>query len=211
MLIGITSAIAIPNINDWITDRAVKKELYDVVSLINKKKSEVMSGKYGMAQIRLKQGIEIYTLSVANYTKIYKNINANNSFKNNKICDFKWRGMPTLVRHRDEELLLSVSDPTKKSKVHVWPNPAHNPGETVICITKEGNIKFSRTNPNETDPDTGQKVDLFIFCSKKNTNQNTCKQNTKEKYQYKITWDKFTNLKIYKYNKKKNIWILKDA
>ena len=39
--------------------------------------------------------------------------------------------MPTLVRHRDEELLLSVSDPTKKSKVHVWPNPAHNPGENT--------------------------------------------------------------------------------
>ena len=35
LLIGITSAIAIPNINDCITDRAVKKELYDVVSLIS--------------------------------------------------------------------------------------------------------------------------------------------------------------------------------
>ena len=31
LLIGITSAIAIPNINNWITDRNVKKEVYKFV------------------------------------------------------------------------------------------------------------------------------------------------------------------------------------
>jgi len=35
LLIGITSAIAIPNINDWITDRTVKKEVYKFVGEIN--------------------------------------------------------------------------------------------------------------------------------------------------------------------------------
>ena len=183
-------------INRSITGKGVKQTIRYIQKNINNK----------FLNKKIKSNTKVYDW------KIPKEWSLKNAYilddKGNKICDFKWRGMPTLVRHRDEELLLSVSDPTKKSKVHVWPNPAHNPGETVICITKEGNIKFSRTNPNETDPDTGQKVDLFIFCSKKNTNQNTCKQNTKEKYQYKITWDKFTNLKIYKYNLKKDKWIL---
>ena len=65
----------------------------------------------------------------------------NNKFKNNSICDFQWRGMSNLKRDRTSEILLSDSV-NKNSKVNVWPNPAHNPGETVLCITKDGNIKF---------------------------------------------------------------------
>ena len=34
LLIGITSAIAIPNINDWITDRTVKKETNSFVQYL---------------------------------------------------------------------------------------------------------------------------------------------------------------------------------
>ena len=202
VLIGIFSAIAYPNINSWIIDREIKKEVYDVVSLIEKKKSEVVNGKYGMIQIRLKQRVEIYTMSQDDFFNTYKNINVNNKFKNNSICDFQWRGMSNLKRDRTSEILLSDSV-NKNSKVNVWPNPAHNPGETVLCITKDGNIKFINSNPNETDPKTGKKVDLFIFCSEKNTNQRTCKRNITNDYQYKITWDRFANLKIYKYLKKK--------
>ena len=51
LLIGITSAIAIPNINDWITDRTVKKEATEMAAVINGKKSEVMSGKHGLVMI----------------------------------------------------------------------------------------------------------------------------------------------------------------
>ena len=143
VLIGIFSAIAYPNVNSWIIDREIKKEVYDVVSLIEKKKSEVVNGKYGMIQIRLKQSVEIYTMSQDDFFNTYKNINVNNKFKNNSICDFQWRGMSNLKRDRTSEILLSDSV-NKNSKVNVWPNPAHNPGETVLCITKDGNIKFNK-------------------------------------------------------------------
>ena len=52
-LIGILSAFAFPNIGKWITEREVKKEVYDVVSFIKERKSEVTSGKYGMTQLLL--------------------------------------------------------------------------------------------------------------------------------------------------------------
>ena len=42
LLIGITSAIAIPNINDWITDRKVKKEVYQFVGEINEISSRLL-------------------------------------------------------------------------------------------------------------------------------------------------------------------------
>ena len=63
VIIGIFSAIAYPNVSSWIADREVRKEVYDVVNLIKERKSEVMNGKYGMVQIRLKPGVEIYNMS----------------------------------------------------------------------------------------------------------------------------------------------------
>ena len=41
LLIGITSAIAVPNINDWITDRKVKKEAISFVQYLEGKKSQI--------------------------------------------------------------------------------------------------------------------------------------------------------------------------
>ena len=208
VIIGIFSAIAYPNVSNWITDREVKKEVYDVVSLINEKKSDVMNGKYGMVLIRLKPRVEIYNMSQDDFFNTYKNINANNKFKTNKICDYQWRGMSTLVRDRAAEIHLSVV--SNESKVHVWPNAAFNPDDTVMCITKEGIIKFTETNPNEQDPNSGERIEYFIFCSKTNTTQRTCKRNIREDYQYKITWNRIINLKIYKY-RKDHEWVLIDG
>ena len=38
VIIGIFSAIAYPNVSSWIADREVRKEVYDVVNLINERK-----------------------------------------------------------------------------------------------------------------------------------------------------------------------------
>ena len=53
-----------------------------------------------------------------------------------------------------------------------------------------------RKYPNETesDPKTGQDVDIFVFCSKSNSTEQTCKLNTNLDYRYKITLDNFQNI-----------------
>jgi|TARA_B100000959_G_scaffold173705_1_gene181838 prepilin-type N-terminal cleavage/methylation domain-containing protein len=210
-IIGIFSAIAYPNVSSWITDREVKKEVYDVVNLINERKSDVMNGKYGMVQIRLKPGVEIYNMSQDHFFNTYKNITSNNKFKTNKICDYQWRGrgMSTLVRDRTAEMSLSVN--SKESKVYAWQQ-----AEAVMCITKEGIIKFSSSysgekNLSEQDPNSGERIEYFIFCSKTNTTQRTCKRNIKKDYQYKITWNRIINqIKVYKY-RKDDEWVLIDG
>ena len=53
-VLGVFTAIAYPNISSWITDREVKKEVYETVAFIKERKAEVTSGKYGMTQIVLK-------------------------------------------------------------------------------------------------------------------------------------------------------------
>ena len=62
-VIGVFSAVAYPNISNWIEDRNVKKEVYETVTFIKERKAEVTSGKYGMAQVLLNDNLEVYTMS----------------------------------------------------------------------------------------------------------------------------------------------------
>ena len=63
VVMGVFTTIAYPNISSWITDREVKKEVYETVTFIKERKAEVTSGKYGMTQIVLQPNLEVYTMS----------------------------------------------------------------------------------------------------------------------------------------------------
>ena len=69
-VIGVFSVVAYPKISNWITDRNVKKEVYDTVAFIKERKAEVTSGKYGMTQLALKPNLEVYTMSPVSYTHL---------------------------------------------------------------------------------------------------------------------------------------------
>ncbi len=203
-ILGILSAFAFPNISKWITKREVKKEVYDVVTYIQERKSEVTSGKYGMTLVRLRPDLEVWTMSSQDFFNTYRSISSNSSYKRNSQCDYPWR-QTGFVRNKDlETLKLSVSN--NDSKVHVYPNAAHNPVDTTICITKDGSVSYMRTRKTERDPSTRKNVDVFIFCSKSNSNQYNCKYNANFEHMYKITLDKYQNIKVYIKNTKKNSW-----
>ena len=174
-VIGVFSVVAYPKISNWIEDRNVKKEVYETVAFIKERKAEVTSGKYGMTQLALKPNLEVYTMSPEDFFNTYQSVSSNSSLKSNKQCDQGSR-QTNLNRNRSlETLKLSVSN--NDSNVHVYPNAAHNPVGTFLCITKDGSIKYNRLRKTERDPSTNQIVDMFVFCSKTNTNQNTCKFN----------------------------------
>ena len=208
-VLGVFSAIAYPNISSWITDREVKKEVYETVSFIKERKAEVTSGKYGMTQLALNPNLEVYTMSPQNFFNTYQNISSSSSYKTNKQCDYGWRQSGFSRNRNLETLKLSVSN--NDSDVHVYPNGAHNPSGTFLCITKDASIKFMRLRKTDRDPATNQNVDMFVFCSKSNTDQNTCKFNANFDYMYKLNIDRFQNIKVYKKNKKKNSWIKIDG
>jgi prepilin-type N-terminal cleavage/methylation domain-containing protein len=203
-VIGVFSVVAYPKISNWIEDRNVKKEVYETVAFIKERKAEVTSGKYGMTQLALKPNLEVYTMSPEDFFNTYQSVSSNSSLKRNKQCDQGSR-QTNLNRNRSlETLKLSVSN--NDSNVHVYPNAAHNPVGTFLCITKDGSIKYNRLRKTERDPSTNQIVDMFVFCSKINTNQNTCKFNANFDFMYKLNIDRFQNIKVYKYNKSKNKW-----
>jgi hypothetical protein len=87
---------------------------------------------------------------------------------------------------------------------------------SAICITKDGSIKYDKQYQNfqTKDDATGDKVDAFVFCSKSNTSDKSCKYNSNSDFRYMITLDRFQNIKVFKYSKKynkNNGWMLIDG
>ena len=199
LLIGIFSGFAIPNINDWITDRTVKMEATEMAAVINEKKSEVMSGKHGLAMIHWPPGqfdkleAKIYYMTQENFVDQYSPNSTKRDANARKHCDYDPRNQPWIL----ESTYI-------KTNIRHWP-------DTWICISKDGNI-FVHSNFAK-DPVTGKKVGAIILCSVKTTTDaggsNRCNDSKKNEHRYMINWDRFVNLKIYKYNKKKDKWILK--
>ena len=203
-IIGVFSVVAYPNISKWITDRDVKKEVYETINYIKEMKVLADSGQYGIVQLSLKPNLEVYTMSNEDYFNTYKSISTNNSFKRNYQCSYGTMQNGFQRNTSLESLKLSVS--SNDSSVHVYPNAAHNPTSTVLCLTKDNSISYMRLRKTERDPETGQNVDIFVFCSKSNSTQYSCKYDARLDFMYKITINKNVNIKIFKLNKKNGQW-----
>ena len=191
LLIGITSAIAIPNINNWITDRQVKKEVYKFVGEINEMKSKVMGGQYPLAMVRWSTysnqyaSLRKYYMTHEDFFAHYRTVGDNKRY----WCDHDTR------RQKYQRLADFTTE-----EIRHWPN-------IHLCISNDGSKKGVM---NEQDPETGEQIGRVILCSTKNTTtpggSNRCNDRNKNNYRYLVTWDKFVNIKIYKYNKKKDEW-----
>ena len=208
-VIGVFVSFTYPNISNWIKDREVKKEVYDVVTFIKEKKLMVTNDKYGMIQLSLKPNLEVYTMSKINFINTYRSISSNSSFKKNNQCTYGTMQSGFVRNQSLETLKLSVSN--NDSNVHVYPNAAHNPSNTVLCLTRDNSISYMRLRKTERDAETGKTVDIFIFCSKSNSTQYSCKYSANLDHMYKITISKNIKMKIYKKNKSKNSWVKIDG
>ena len=208
-VLGVFVSFAYPNISNWIKDREVKKEVYDVVTFIKEKKLMVTNDKYGMIQLSLKPNLEVYTMSKINFINTYRSISSNSSFKKNNQCTYGTMQSGFVRNQSLETLKLSVSN--NDSNVHVYPNAAHNPSNTVLCLTRDNSISYMRLRKTERDAETGKTVDIFIFCSKSNSTQYSCKYSANLDHMYKITISKNIKMKIYKKNKSKNSWVKIDG
>ena len=211
-VIGVFAVIAYPNISNWIADRNVKKEAYEVITYLKERKSEVQTGQYGMLQVVMNWRVHTLKMTNEDFFKEYKDISTNSSYKTNRTCGHQ---KPNSFRS-DASLNLELGSGNPDSNVNVYPSTSHpSPrNASVICITKDGSITYDNNRPknvNEKDEATGKWVDYFLLCSKTNSTMQSCKTGAKFDHMYKITWDRFVNIKLYKYNKNKNEWIKIDG
>ena len=213
-VLGVFVSFAYPNISNWIKDREVKKEVYDTVIFIKERKKEVTSGKYGMTQVLLNDQLEVFTMSPETYFQIYKGFSSRYpTHKQNYTCGFSdTAGFTIESKYSSHDFGVNASN----SNVNVYPSAQHNPMRSAICITKDGSIEYDKQYQNfrTKDEATGSEVDAFVFCSKSNTTESTCKYNSSSDYRYMITLDRFQNIKVFKYSKKytkNNGWMLIDG
>ena len=205
-VIGVFSAIAYPNVTGWIADRNVKNVAFETVAFVKDRKSEVTSGKYGMTQILFNRQLQVFTMSPDKFIEIYKSTSSPfSSHKQNYTCGFGDTAGFTRQNQYDKE---DFGPYVQESNVHIYPSAWHNPTRTAVCITKDGSISYYRPNQNGRikDQSTGQMVDFFLFCSKSNSTERSCKYNSNLEYRYMITLDRFQNMKVFRYNKNKNNW-----
>ena len=200
VVLGVFSAVAYPNISKWITDREVRSETYKFIGEINEMKAKVTSGEYALAMVRFtdyNNGYFHYAL-MKKYYMTKDDFAYNYPIKNMATgangywyCDYDIRN----------QRYQSAGNYTSDSIRH-WPN-------IHMCISKDGTKKGVL---NQKNPDTGQRRTLsrVIFCSASNTTNssgsNRCNDNNKNDFRYMVTWDVFINLKVYKFNMKKNQW-----
>ena len=207
LLIGITSAIAIPNINDWITDRKVKKEVIELAAYINEKKDEVNQRKYGL----------IYINSSLKLSKAHEKKN-NTWFMTNEEFAIQMSNNPpdrTKSNKGSNKSILREGGSCPCNvpyKYQIWNKSTErftfkgdvrgtaggNNGK--LCISRNAKLRSCGVDPN---PVTGERARYYILCSVKNTNEsgsNRCHYNTKKKHRYMIKAQ--TNLKNSKKYKK---------
>ena len=207
-ILGIFTVVAYPNISKWIDDRAVKKDVYDVINYINERKNEIQSGEYGMHQVALNTRVHTYSMTTKNYFNTYKKVGTNNYFKNNRVCRYQ---QPNTSQNTSRVPNLDIGSRNNDSSSHVYPSSNHPSPKhfSLICITKDGTIRHENNNPrnvNVRDPSTGKYYDYYLFCSKNHPTAQNCKEGAQHDIMYRITWDRFVNIKVYKYNKKSNKW-----
>ena len=200
-VIGVFVSFAYPNISKWIADRKVKEEAYKFVTEVEQMKSKVNSGEYALAMIHFTDynNGPVNTAFMKKYYMTRDDYNYNYSGSNyvsgNNLytCDYDTRNQ----RYQSAGTYTIA-------EIRHWPN-------IHMCISKDGT---KRGVLNQKNPDTGKRNSLsrVIFCSANNTTtsggSNRCNDSNKNDYRYMVTWDVFTNLKVYKFSMHKNQWCI---
>mgnify|MGYP003729278641 CR=1 FL=1 len=206
LLIGIFSGFAIPNVNKWIIDRQVKKEVYEFVGEINEMKSKVMGGQYPLAMVRW----TTYSNQYASLKKYYMTHEDFFTFYRTTSHYSRWGCDDGITLATDAIKLQKyqqLADFTTE-KIRHWP-------DIHMCISNDGSKMATKKGGGtkslltHNDPVTDVAISRVILCSIKNTTtggSNRCNDSNKKDYRYLLTWDRFVNIKIYKYSKTKDKW-----
>ena len=199
VVLGVFSAVAYPNISKWITDREVRSETYKFIGEINEMKAKVTSGEYALAMANFTSNarsdialLRKFYMTREDFAQNYPISNMSSGANAYWSCD-----------NGQKNQKYSPIGTFYSQVMRHWPNDTH------MCISKDGTKKGVL---NQKNPDTGQRNTLgrIILCSATNTTKrggsNKCNDTNKNDYRYMVTWDAFINLKVYKFNMKKNQW-----
>ena len=191
VIIIVIVVIAYPQISNYLTDREVKKEVYRLVDYIKKKKAETNSGQYAMTRI----WISDKPASGKSQDWQMSNEEWNRQMANGQLSSRACPGPKSQYTN------------TNSSDTFEWDHSKVISSRKHLCIDREGIISTDGENQNGI-----QEKAFIIVCSTSNTGpdyNSLCYWNRKKlPYRYIITVGLGTKIKVYKYNLKKDKWIL---
>ena len=211
-IIGVIAFFAYPGIQNWIADREVKKEVLNFVEYFNEKKSDVQNGKYGVLMIGQTTPEQAkssnYYITNEEFSIQMKipadgrtNRNKPGRYGNKSIMNFYKMCPGSPQNSPDARWITDQSGAFQwSSDVYTWPNKKY-------CVSKDallfpGELEFNVTSTEKAS---------FIICSRSNTTNssgnNRCNYSNKNDLRYAIKVSRNLNLKVFKYNKNKDIWI----
>ena len=211
-IIGVIAFFAYPGIQNWIADREVKKEVFDFVEYFNEKKSEVQNGKYGVLMIgqttpeQAKSSNyyitnEEFSIQMKVPAEGRTNRNKPGQYGNKSIMNYYKMCPGSPQNSPDARWITDQSGAFQwSSDVYTWPNKKY-------CVSKDallfpGELEFNVTSTEKAS---------FIICSRSNTTNsngnNRCNYSNKNDLRYAIKVSRNLDLKVFKYNKSKDVWI----
>ena len=211
-IIGVIAFFAYPGIQNWIADREVKKEVLNFVEYFNEKKSDVQNGKYGVLMIGQTTPEQAkssnYYITNEEFSIQMKipadgrtNRNKPGQYGNKSIMNF-YKMCPGSPQNSPDARWITDQNGAFQwsSDVYTWPNKKY-------CVSKDallfpGELEFNVTSTEKAS---------FIICSRSNTTNssgnNRCNYSNKNDLRYAIKVSRNLDLKVFKYNKSKDIWI----
>ena len=203
-IIGIISAVAYPNISHWNKARQIENSAIQIKTLFTNINSQVQRGNYGFVQVYINSiGTRVEVISKGMKTStLAQKINGDDDFQSiSERCNTDdndyWDDDGEI--HRNPEV----------SKLELDKIATSFTGVGAVCFSKDGQwYSASKNLINGNVPITS-----IYICEKEL--ESCVTENAKGEividdeveYLYAVSWSRFGNIKLEKYNLDKDVWI----
>ena len=200
-IIGVISAVAYPNISHWNKARQINNSAIKIKTLFTNINSQVQRGNYGFVQVYINSivgtRVDVFSKGMKTSTLAQK-INSDSNFKeisqrcNTDDNDY-WDDDGNI--HRKPEVIKLELDKIATSFT----------GVGAVCFSKDGRwYSASKKLINGSVP-----ITAIYICEKA---AGSCTNveggiNDKVEYLYAVSWSRFGNIKLEKYNSDRDEWI----
>ena len=203
-IIAIISTVAYPNISHWNKARQINNSAIKIKTLFTNINSQVQRGNYGFVQVYINSidtRVDVFSKGMKTSTLAQK-INGDTQFKNiSQRCNTDdndyWDDDGEI--HRNPEV----------SKLELDKIATSFTGVGAVCFSKDGQW-YSASN-NLIDGNVP--ITAIYICEKElvscvtENDKGEIVINDEVEYLYAVSWSRFGNIKLEKYNLDKDVWI----
>ena len=199
-IIGVISAVAYPDISHWVKARKINSAAVKINTIFLNINAQVQRGLFGFVQVHVNSGDDTVVVTTKGMT------NATLGEKISSVEDFRKKitaRCKTEDGYWDED--GSLASKPEVMSVEFDTIALSFKGEAAVCFSKDGRWYSADGNfINGDDP-----VSAMYICEK---SIGSCTDDegvidVEIEYLYAVSWSRFGNIKLEKYNPKIDAWI----